>query len=63
MVNIVKHYDKIDPPSDEEMDILITSKYYVDGSSRMACQIILKEELDGIVVRISTEGKGKINLS
>jgi hypothetical protein len=35
--------------------VLLTTHNYQPLTSRMACQITLKEELDGLVVRIEPE--------
>ena len=51
-VDIESHFNKLPSPTEEELDVLLTTKNYRDHSSRMACQIFLTEELDGMVVRI-----------
>jgi ferredoxin len=43
---------RLPAPSDEELDVLLTTKYYKHSTSRMACQIILTEHLDGMAVRV-----------
>lgn len=42
-VDIETHYHQLPPPSDEELDVLITTKYFNQSTSRMACQIHLSE--------------------
>jgi 2Fe-2S ferredoxin len=44
-VDLQSHYDKVPPPSEEEIDVLITTKNYQDESSRMACQVVISEDM------------------
>lgn len=44
-------YDRLDPPADEEEDMLELAFFRKD-TSRLGCQIILTEALDGLVVEI-----------
>jgi ferredoxin len=46
------------PPSEEELDVLLTTKNYNENSSRMACQIVITDKLEGMVVRIDEAGYG-----
>ena len=45
--------------SDEELDVLLTTKHFNEKSSRMACQIHLSEEMDGMEVRIPDNNANK----
>jgi len=54
-VDITTHFDKLPQPSEEELDILLTTKNYKPRSSRMACQITIKEELDGMLVKVESD--------
>ena len=51
-VEIETHFGQLPLPSEEEQDVLLTTKNYREESSRMACQIYIKEDLEGMVVRI-----------
>jgi len=42
-------YDKLPPPQLEEVDMLDTAHDLLDNS-RLSCQIVVTEELDGLVV-------------
>jgi 2Fe-2S ferredoxin len=44
-------FDKLDPPSETELDML---ECVLDPkpNSRLSCQIVVTEELDGLVVRV-----------
>ena len=44
-------FDKLEPASDEEEDIL-DGAFGVTPTSRLGCQIIMTDELDGLVVEI-----------
>ncbi|XP_014218493.1 adrenodoxin [Copidosoma floridanum] len=47
-----KDYDRLpDKPSDEEMDMLDLA-YELTDTSRLGCQIILSEELNGLEVKV-----------
>jgi 2Fe-2S ferredoxin len=54
-VDIEHKFDLLAPPSEEELDVLYNTKNYNENKSRMACQIVLNESLDGMVVRILTQ--------
>jgi ferredoxin, 2Fe-2S len=47
-------YDKLDKPSDAEIDMLDMA-LAVEPNSRLSCQIVAKPELDGIKVKIAPE--------
>lgn len=51
-IDIEKKYEAVPAASDEEMDVLLTTKHFNERTSRMACQIHLSEEMDGMEVRI-----------
>lgn len=44
-------YDKVGPPSEEEQDMLDLA-YAPRSTSRLGCQIVLDENMDGMVLRI-----------
>jgi len=41
--------------SDSELDML-DEAFFVEDNSRLGCQIIISEEIDGITVRLAPEG-------
>lgn len=45
--------DNLNPPQDQELDMLDTLPA-ITANSRLACQIPVKENIDGLVVRIMT---------
>ena len=47
-------YEKLNPPSDVEIDMLDMA-LAVEPTSRLSCQIICSAELDGITVTIAPE--------
>ena len=47
-------YDKLSPPSEAELDMLDMA-LAVEPHSRLSCQIICSEELDGIKVTLAPE--------
>ena len=51
-------YDRLREPSIEEEDMLDLA-YFLRPTSRLGCQILLSDELDGLVVRLP---KGTINM-
>ena len=46
--------DKLEPPSDEETEML-DGAFQVDDRSRLSCQIIMSPELDGLEVELAPE--------
>src|SRR6478735_2788348 len=46
--------DKLTPPSDEELEML-DGAFHVDERSRLCCQIIMNETLDGLEVELAPE--------
>jgi len=44
-------YDRLDPMSEPEEDMLDTA-FNVTATSRLCCKIILKADLDGLTVRL-----------
>ena len=48
-------YDTLPPKSDEEEDMLDLA-FEVTETSRLGCQIIVREDMDGIKVRIPDDG-------
>lgn len=49
-----KWYARLDPPSEDEEDMLDLA-FGLTKTSRLGCQIILTEELDGLTVRLPDE--------
>lgn len=47
-----KWTDKLHPPRDEEIDML-DSAFDVEENSRLSCQILMSEELDGLEVTLA----------
>ncbi|KAG8347145.1 putative adrenodoxin precursor [Trypanosoma vivax] len=47
-------YRKLSPPSEDEVDMLDLAPT-VTPTSRLACQVVLSEKLDGITVQIPSE--------
>lgn len=58
-VDIERKFEAVPPASDEEMDVLLTTKHFNEKSSRMACQVYLSEEMNGMEVRIPENGGSK----
>jgi len=48
-------YEKLSPPSDAEIDMLDMALAVEPGSSRLSCQIVCGDELDGIKVTVAPE--------
>lgn len=46
-----KHFDKLSPASEEEEDMLDLA-LFVQPTSRLACQIVITEDLDGIEFKL-----------
>jgi 2Fe-2S ferredoxin len=44
---------KLSPPKDDEMELLEGSECYRPGESRLACQVRVTPELEGLVVTIA----------
>jgi 2Fe-2S ferredoxin len=49
-----KWLSKLPAPSDEELEML-DGAFHVDERSRLCCQIIMSEELDGLEVELTPE--------
>ena len=47
-------YEKLTPPSDAEIDMLDMA-LAVESTSRLSCQIVCADELDGIKVTVAPE--------
>ena len=54
-------YNKLDKASEEEEDMLDLA-FGLTGTSRLGCQIIISEKLDGLKVRLPKETKNIQNL-
>jgi len=48
-------YEKLIPPSDAEVDMLDMALAVEPGRSRLSCQIVCADELDGIKVTVAPE--------
>ena len=44
---------KLNPPKDDELELLEGSECYRPGESRLACQVRITPELDGLLVTIA----------
>ena len=44
-------FDKLTPPSEDEEDMLDLA-FGLEKTSRLGCQIVMNDELDGLVVRL-----------
>jgi 2Fe-2S ferredoxin len=47
-------YDKVRPADEEELDMLDLA-YGLTRTSRLCCQILITEDLDGLVLKLPTE--------
>ena len=47
-------YDKVRPTDEEELDMLDLA-YGLTRTSRLCCQILITEDLDGLVLKLPTE--------
>jgi 2Fe-2S ferredoxin len=48
-------YAKLSPPSDAEVDMLDMALAVEPGRSRLSCQVVCADELDGIKVTVAPE--------
>ncbi len=48
--------DRLEPPREEEEDRL-DEAFEIKDTSRLSCQILMTEELDGLVVRLAPSGE------
>jgi 2Fe-2S ferredoxin len=46
-----KYYELLQPPTEDEEDMLDLA-FGLEETSRLGCQIVMTEELDGLVVRL-----------
>jgi 2Fe-2S ferredoxin len=53
-IEILEGGDQLTPPHDQELDMLDTLPELTDHS-RLACQIPVQENIDGLVVKVLTE--------
>lgn len=44
--------DKLVPPTDEELDML-DGAFEVEDNSRLSCQILMRDDLDGLVLTLA----------
>ncbi|MFA7584757.1 MAG: 2Fe-2S iron-sulfur cluster-binding protein [Novosphingobium sp.] len=51
----VDSFAKLPPISEEEQDLLESSDYYDPGHSRLSCQIICDDGLDGLIVQLQPD--------
>ena len=45
--------EKLVPPTEEETDMLLDSAFEVTDDSRLSCQILMREDLDGLEVTLA----------
>ncbi len=50
-----KWYAKLDELEDDEVELLEGTESYKPGSSRLSCQIVMDDELDGLTLTIAPE--------
>jgi 2Fe-2S ferredoxin len=48
-------YEKLTPPSDAEVDMLDMALAVEPGRSRLSCQLVCSDEIDGIKVTVAPE--------
>ena len=48
-------YEKLTPPSDAEIDMLDMALAVEPGRSRLSCQLVCSDEIDGIKVTVAPE--------
>ena len=48
-------YEKLTPPSDAEVDMLDMALAVEPGRSRLSCQLVCTDEIDGIKVTVAPE--------
>lgn len=48
-------FAKLEPRQDDELELLEGTECFEDGSSRLCCQIIMNDDLDGMRVTIAPE--------
>ncbi|MDJ0928042.1 MAG: 2Fe-2S iron-sulfur cluster-binding protein [Gammaproteobacteria bacterium] len=48
-------FAKLDERQDDELELLEGTECFDDNTSRLGCQITMREDLDGIVVKIAPE--------
>ena len=48
-------YEKLTPPSDAEIDMLDMALAVEPGRSRLSCQLVCTDEIDGIKVTVAPE--------
>ena len=53
-VEVLSGSEQLNPPQDQELDMLDTLPELTDNS-RLACQIPIRENIDGIIVKVLTE--------
>jgi len=54
------HFDQLDEPSEAEEDMLDLA-FGLEETSRLGCQIIMTEELDGLEVRLPAGTRNHLN--
>ena len=52
----VESEHELNEPSDDEEDML-DQAFFVEENSRLGCQIFMREELDGLTVRLAEESE------
>ncbi len=56
-----RFYDRLPPPSEEERDMLDLTAH-IAPTSRLSCQLVLTDDLDGLVVRLPPETRNLLGL-
>ncbi len=54
-IHVLSGYDKLDPPEEDESFLVESLDNFVEGKSRLSCQVFLTEELDGATIKVATD--------
>jgi len=46
---------RLAPPAADEVELIVDTEAYVEGASRLSCQVPLTEALDGLTVTLAPE--------
>ena len=49
------YFDKLEERQDDELELLEGTECFEDGSSRLSCQIIMSDDLNGMRLTIAPE--------
>lgn len=54
-VYIGEGFAQVDPPDEDEVDLLSESEHYREGISRLSCQIVLLPSLSGLHIALAPQ--------